>query len=72
MIRRIISAERELEACREARPSIRRHFGAGAVLNVLQWVNPEIARFTVEGEGCEVWCCPQAIFYEDTEAPVMA
>jgi hypothetical protein len=69
MTRRIIKAACELEAFRETRPMIRRRFQVGTVLNVLQRVNPTIARFTIEGEGIEGWCCPQSVFDEQTEFP---
>ena len=67
MNRRIVKYE--FEAYREARPAVRRDFGSGAVLNILQWVKPETARFTVEGEGMEVWCCPQFLIDHKTESP---
>src|ERR1041385_7501938 len=54
MTRTVVKAGCEFDALREARPAISRRFRAGAVLNVLQWVNPAMARFTVEGEGIEV------------------
>lgn len=66
MTRRVVKDECGLEAFRETRPTVRRHFPGGTVLNVLQWVKQEIARFTVEGEGIEVWCCPTAVFDENT------
>lgn len=69
MTRRVTKPTSEFEAYREARPGIRRRFQPGTVLNVLQWVNESIARFTVEGEGMEVWCCPQGLFDEHTEFP---
>lgn len=72
MTRRVVRTASELQASRETRPAISRRFGAGSVLNVLQWLNPAVARFTVEGEGLEVWCCPQATFEERTESPEAA
>ena len=42
------------------------------MINVLQWLNPEAARFTIEGEGIEVWCCPQSVVEEQTEPPQSA
>jgi hypothetical protein len=69
MIRRVVKSECEFEAACETRLAKRRRFQAGAVLNVLQWVRPDAARFTVEGEGIEVWCCPKTIFDEGTESP---
>jgi hypothetical protein len=67
MNRKIIKPESKIEAFREARPAIRSNFGPGTVLNLLQWVSPEMARFTVEGAGAEVWCCPQTLFQDCTE-----
>ena len=72
MIRRVVKSAAELEAFRETRPAVNRRFERGTVVNVLQWVNPATARFTVEGEGIEVWCCPQEAFEQHTEAPVAA
>jgi len=69
MTRRVLRAASGLQAFREARPSIRREFQPGAVLNVLQWVYPNVARFTVEGEGIEVWCCQQRVFDKRTVPP---
>jgi hypothetical protein len=69
MTRRVVKTACELEASREVRPGVNRRFGAGSVLNVLQWENPAVARFTVEGEGCEVWCSPQTAFEAHTESP---
>lgn len=69
MIRKVIRSGCEFEAGCEARPGKWRRFQAGAVLNVLQWVRPDTARFTVEGEGIEVWDCPKATFDEATESP---
>jgi hypothetical protein len=67
--RRVIKQDRDLEASREAKPAVRRHFGPGTVLNILQWVRRDIARFTIEGEGIEVWCCPQPVIDEQTDSP---
>jgi hypothetical protein len=72
VIRRVVRSASELEAFRETRPAVTRRFEQGTVLNVLQWVNPATARFTVEGEGIESWCCPQELFEQQTEAPVAA
>ena len=69
MIRRVVKGTSELEAFRETRPAITRRFGPGSVLNVLQWVNPATSRFTIEGEGIEVWCCPRDVFEQHTELP---
>jgi hypothetical protein len=38
----------------------------GAVLNILQWVREETARFTIEGEGADIWCCPRIVVEENT------
>ena len=69
MTRRIIKQASLVEACREARASVTRRFEPGAVLNILQWVNPATARFTVEGEGADIWCCSQAVMDDQTESP---
>jgi len=69
MTRRVVKTACDVEACREIRPTTHRQFQSGTVLNILQWVTPEVARFTIEGEGVEIWCCPQAILNERTEAP---
>jgi hypothetical protein len=69
MNRRVVKQGCGVEGCREIRPSVRRHFGPGTVLNILQWVQPEMARFTIEGEGIEVWSCPQSVLNEQTESP---
>jgi hypothetical protein len=58
MYRRTVRSDGGLEICREVQPGTNRRLISGAVLNVLQWVKPETARFTVEGEGAEIWCCP--------------
>jgi hypothetical protein len=68
MTRRVSKGGSEFDAYRETRRSVVRRFQPGTVLNVLQWVTPEVARFTVEGEGIEVWCCPQTVFKDRTEA----
>lgn len=59
MYRRTVRPNGNLSVCREVQPATSRMLDSGAVLNVLQWVKPETARFTVEGEGAEIWCCPQ-------------
>ena len=53
----------------EVRPTTKRSFGPGVVLDILQSIRAEIARFTIEGEGIDGWCCPQEIIDEHTEAP---
>jgi len=54
MNRRVVKPDGDFDAYREVRPSVHRHFASGTVLNILQWVNPDTARFTIEGEGIEV------------------
>ena len=71
MTRRVIKVGCEFDASQETRPAICRRFKTGAVLNLLQWVNPEIARFTVEGEGIEVWSCRQTVFQDQTDSVVL-
>jgi hypothetical protein len=66
MTRRVIKDEMEFEAFRETKSTVRRLFHGSAVLNVLQWLKPDISRFTVEGEGIEVWCCPKTVPEEQT------
>ena len=41
---------------------MRRCMRPGTVLNRLQELDSEISRFTVEGEGAKVWCCPHGSF----------
>ena len=72
MTRRVVKNGFEFEAFREARPAVRRRFYGGTVLNLLQWVDSNIARFTVEGEGVENWCCPKSVFVERTYPVEMA
>jgi hypothetical protein len=69
MNRRVIKHGCEVEAILEARPVKSRSFSAGAVLNILQWVRPDTARFTIEGEGADVWCSPQEVIEERSAAP---
>jgi hypothetical protein len=40
-----------------------RRFNGGVVLNVLQ---RDLARFTIQGEGAEVWFWDQALFEQQT------
>jgi hypothetical protein len=56
-----------LEAARESNPKVKRQFQAGAVLNILQWTRPENVRFTVEGEGAEVWVCDRTLMERQTD-----
>lgn len=69
MIRRLIKTGCSIEAHREARPSIVRVFKAGTVLNMLQELKPETARFTIEGEGAENWYCAHALIEACAESP---
>jgi hypothetical protein len=69
MTRRVIKNGCSFEACREVRPSMVRVFESGAVLNMLQEVNPESGRFTIEGEGAEVWCCAHRLIEAYTDLP---
>jgi hypothetical protein len=57
MIRRVVRHEYRFDAKREANGITNREFAGGAVLNILQWLRPGETRFTVEGEGAEVWVC---------------
>lgn len=72
MNRRVVRDGASIPAERENRRAITREMSAGAVLNILQSVRPGEARFTVEGEGGEVWCCPQAALDEGTFTPARA
>jgi hypothetical protein len=72
MNRRVIKQDGDLDAYREVRPEVHRHFASGTVLNILQSAKSDIARFTIEGEGIEGWCCPQSIIDERTESPQAA
>jgi hypothetical protein len=67
MNRRVV--KNEFEANLEVRPTTKRSFEPGVVLNILQSIRAEMARFTVEGEGIDGWCCPQQIIDEQTEVP---
>ena len=68
MTRRIIKESAEMQGSREASPAVKRHFAPGTVLNILQWTQPEVARFTVEGEGAEVWFCARGLMEHVTLA----
>jgi hypothetical protein len=72
MNRRVIKPDGDFDAYREARPAVHRHFASGTVLNILQWIKPDTARFTIEGEDMEVWCCPQSVIDERSESPQAA
>ena len=71
MTRRVIKNGCSFEACREVRPSVVRVLESGAVLNMLQPLKPETARFTIEGEGAEVWCCPHTLIEAFTDLPAV-
>ena len=66
MIRRVVRDDDFIKAARESRRTARRDIKAGMVLNILQRTNADEARFTVEGEGAEVWCCQQVVIEEHT------
>ena len=68
MNRRIVLNNRSLRAIRERDGKQDRTLHEGAVLNILQWVRPGEARFTVEGEGAEIWVCGEAEIQEATAA----
>ncbi|MBI2747760.1 MAG: hypothetical protein HYX43_00080 [Burkholderiales bacterium] len=67
MNRRIVLENRSLHATRERDGKLDRTLGGGAVLNILQWVRPGQARFTVEGEGAEIWTCEESAVQSATE-----
>lgn len=67
MNRRLVRPECRVEACRETRPSVRRQLEPGTVVNILQFLKPETARFTIEGEGAEVWNCEHNVINEQTD-----
>jgi hypothetical protein len=68
MNRRVVRDNRQLNALRERDGKHNRTLAEGAVLNMLQWVKPGQARFTVEGEGAEIWVCEEAAV-QDATAP---
>lgn len=68
MNRRIVLENRSLRATRERDGKQDRTLNSGAVLNILQWVRPGETRFTVEGEGAEIWVCGEAEVQETTAA----
>jgi hypothetical protein len=61
MLRRLVIENRQFEATREANVRTKRIIAGGSLLNVLQWVRPGIARFTIEGEGADIWFCEQTV-----------
>ena len=68
MNRRIVLENRTLSVTRERDGKLQRSLGQGAVLNMLQWVRRGEARFTIEGEGAEIWVCDEAEILETTAA----
>ena len=68
MNRRIVLENRSLRAKRERDGKQDRTLNGGAVLNILQWVRPGETRFTVEGEGAEIWVCDEGEAQETTAA----
>ena len=54
MLRRLVVQGQEVQATREADARTERKLTGGCVLNMLQWVRPGIARFTIEGERADV------------------
>ena len=72
MLRRIVIQDGQLEARREVRPRTIRTLPGATVLNVLQAMKPDTARFTVEGEGADIWTCDQSTFERNTEQAVAA
>ena len=61
MLRRVVVQERQFEVTREANAKTKRILVGGAVLNMLQWVHPGVARFTIEGEGADIWFCEETV-----------
>ena len=72
MDRKLIKPDGDFDVYREVRPAVHRHFALGTVLNILQPIDPDFARFTIEGKSTEVWCCPQSVIDERTESPQAA
>jgi hypothetical protein len=66
MNRRIVREDCNLNAILERDGKQNRTLNGGVVLNVLQWVRPGEARFTVEGEGAEIWTCDESAVREAT------
>ena len=66
MNRRIVLQDRNLHAIRERDGKADRTLNGGAVLNILQWVRPGEARFTIEGEGAEIWTCQESEIHAST------
>jgi hypothetical protein len=68
MTRKIVRDNCQLSVSRERDGKQTRTLGGGAVLNILQWHQPGKARFTVEGEGAEIWVCEEAAVDQVTAA----
>jgi hypothetical protein len=68
MNRRVVRDNCQLTVVRERDGKQNRTLGGGAVLNLLQWKQPGEARFTVEGEGAEIWVCEEAAVEVTTAA----
>lgn len=68
MNRRVVRENCGLHATREEDGKTVRQFNGGSVLNVMQWHKPGFGRFTVEGEGAEVWVCRQETIDTQTDA----
>lgn len=66
MLRRIVVQGQEIQATREANARTTRTLTGGCVVNMLQWVRPGIARFTIEGEGADVWFCDDVLIDRNT------
>jgi hypothetical protein len=66
MNRRIVLENCNVRAIRERDGKQDRTLGGGAVLNILQWVHPGEARFTIEGEGAEIWTCQESEIHAST------
>jgi hypothetical protein len=64
--RRVVRDGCRFTVTREVDRRSTRELHQGQVLNMLQWVRPEIARFTIEGEGAEIWYCEQSTIEEQT------
>jgi hypothetical protein len=67
MLRRVVSKNSRFEVMREANSSTTRDLLGGDVLNLLQPVRPGFARFTIEGEGADIWFCLQPVLETHTE-----
>jgi hypothetical protein len=66
MLRRVVVEKRQFEATRESSVETKRIVAGGSVLNMLQWVRPSVARFTIEGEGADIWFCEQSVLELNT------